>query len=38
MPEHLRAKGMADAVRQIAYGATVTDALDDVVDRYGGAL
>ena len=38
MPDHLRAKGMADAVRQIADGATVTDALRDVRNRYGGAL
>ena len=34
LPEHLRAKGMADAVRQIANGATVTDALNDVAERY----
>ena len=36
MPVHLRAKGIADALRQIADGANYRDALDDVVDRYGG--
>lgn len=34
MPKHLRAKGMADAVRQIADGATVRNALKDVAERY----
>ena len=34
MPEHLRAKGMSDALRQIADGSEVVDALDDVVERY----
>jgi len=34
MPSHLRAKGMADAVRQIANGAAVDDALEDVAERY----
>ena len=38
MPDHLRAKGIADALRQIADGANYSDALDDVVVRYGGAL
>ena len=38
MPVHLRAKGISDALRQIADGANYLDALDDVVDRYGGAL
>ena len=35
MPAHLRAKGIADALRQIADGAHFQDALNDVVDRYG---
>ena len=34
MPEHLRAKGMSDALRQIADGSEVVDALDDVSERY----
>lgn len=34
MPEHLRAKGMSDAVRQIANDAPVEAALDDVAERY----
>ena len=36
MPAHLRAKGIADALLQIADGAHFQEALDDVVDRYGG--
>lgn len=38
IPVHLRAKGISDALRQIADGANYRVALDDVVDRYGGAL
>ena len=34
MPKHLRAKGMADALRQIADGVPVLDALGDVAARY----
>ena len=34
LPEHLRAKGMADVVRQVADGAPVDEAHADVLERY----